>query len=325
MAETTENSPENEDSDIFNELKTKKVSKKTKDTPIKVVSGEEENNNSPSSQDKKPKMKETIKKVILAKAIKAAELDLESIPSFEKEHGTTESDASEKVKVESNGKVEKKSKILPELGFLETSEKDGVFIGRKTSVFEEYGMEGALHIGRIRENDFSEKDVYLDGLNPHAVFVCGSRGSGKSYFLGVLAEELALKNKNVGIVVIDPVGVFWSMRFPNREEKELESLAKWGLLPQGLDHIRVFIPEGLKEIAPKETFDATFSIQPSLLTPEDWCLTFGIDRFSPSGLLMEKSLQKIRDGYKTKEGKNCQGSKGKVFFGRNNSLFRKRH
>jgi len=40
-----------------------------------------------------------------------------------------------------------------------------------------------------------DKDIYMDSLNPHVVFVCGARGSGKSYVLGVIAEELAIEKQ----------------------------------------------------------------------------------------------------------------------------------
>lgn len=133
-----------------------------------------------------------------------------------------------------------------------------------------------------------------------------------SYVLGIVAEELALKNNNVGIVVIDPIGVFWSMKYPNREEKELEAMARWNIMPQGLKNLKVFIPEGVSKEVPKNTFDATFSMQPSLLTSEDWCLTFGIERFSPTGLLLEKALKKVEKGFKTLEEKTVKG-KGKKY------------
>jgi DNA helicase HerA-like ATPase len=185
------------------------------------------------------------------------------------------------------------------LKFLEDDAKHIAFIGRKKSVFKQYGDTAALFVGRVEEpsDPQSEKHIYLDSLNPHVVFVCGARGSGKSYVLGVIAEELALKNKDVGAIVVDPIGVFWSMRFPNKEEKEVQSLGSWGIMPQGLDNLKVFIPRGIAASVPKSTFDGTFAIQPSLLTVEDWCLTFNIERFSPTGLLMEKALTKVRDGF----------------------------
>ncbi len=208
--------------------------------------------------------------------------------------------------VETDSDDEKPGKIAPALEFL-MSAKGRAFIGRKKSVLGKYGEEAGLFVGRVNEDDKRDTEILLDGLNPHVVFVCGARGSGKSYVLGVVAEELALKNKNVGIVVVDPIGVFWSMKHPNKEEKELEALAKWGLMPQGLDNIKVFIPVGMKNAVPKSTFDAVFSIQPALLTAEDWCLTFGIDRFSPTGLLMEKGIVKTKSGYTNLDGKEIRG------------------
>ncbi len=197
------------------------------------------------------------------------------------------------------------------LSFIEQDKK--AFIGRKASIFKKYGFEGGLFIGRVNEKEKEGYDIFLDSLNPHVVFVCGARGSGKSYVLGVIAEELAEKNKNVGIIVVDPIGVFWSMRFPNKDEKEVEKLKDFGLEPKGLDNLKVFIPEGMKSQVPKSTFDAGFAIQPSLLTSEDWALTFGVDRFSVSGLLLDKVLKKVEKGYKKMETNEKVEGKGKNY------------
>ncbi len=212
---------------------------------------------------------------------------------------------------EKNENNDSQIKIKPKLGFLEHAESGHAYIGRKKSILTKYGEEAGLFVGRVSEEDLHHKPVYLDGLNPHVVFVCGARGSGKSYVLGVVAEELAIKNKNVGIVVVDPIGVFWSMKHPNKDEKELEMLADWEIMPRGLDNIKVFIPVGMKSSVPKSTFDATFSIQPSLLTAEDWCLTFGMDRFSPVGLLLDKVLEKVRKGFTTVDEENPKNIRGK--------------
>ncbi|MEK6957916.1 MAG: ATP-binding protein [archaeon] len=205
----------------------------------------------------------------------------------------------------------------PQLGeklmFLNDKDRKSVFIGRTANIFKKYGYDAALQLGRVKEKEFENYDVYLDSLNPHVVFVCGARGSGKSYVLGVIAEELAEKNTNVGIVVVDPIGVFWSMRFPNNEEKEIEKLVEWGLEPKGLKNLKVFIPEGVRKEVPKSTYDAGFSIQPSLLTSEDWSLTFGMDRFSVSGLLLDKALKKVEKGYKETETNSKVLGKGKSY------------
>ena len=194
------------------------------------------------------------------------------------------------------------------LKFLEDKDGKAVFIGRKKAFLQKYGFEGALHIGRIagNETEHQNKDIYFDSLNPHVVFVCGARGSGKSYDLGVIAEELALKNPNIGTIVIDPIGVFWSMRHPNKEEKEIAELTKWNMLPQGLHNLKVFIPEGMAEKVPKTTYDATFAMPPIILTADDWCLTFGIERFSPTGLLLDLVLKRVEHGYRNLQGKSIK-------------------
>ena len=209
-----------------------------------------------------------------------------------------------------NGAVDESAE---KLAFLSDEKEKAVFIGRKASIYKRYGFEGALQIGKVQEKEFDGQRVFLDSLNPHVVFVCGARGSGKSYVIGVIAEELAEKNRNVGIIVVDPIGVFWSMRFPNKDEKEIEKLKENGLAPKGLNNLKVFIPEGMKAQVPKSTYDAGFAIQPSLLTGEDWALTFGVDRFSVSGLLLDKVLKKVEQGYKKIETNEKVRGKGKNY------------
>ncbi|MFH0906169.1 MAG: DUF87 domain-containing protein, partial [archaeon] len=198
-----------------------------------------------------------------------------------------------------NTSDKKKSKqITPKLQFLEDLEDSSkVYIGRKRSVLKQYGATSSALIGKIAEIDLQDKLVYLDGLNPHVVFIDGSRGSGKSYVLGVIAEELSKNNAFIGQIVVDPVGVFWSMKFKNQDSKELKLLEEWGLEAEGLSNLKVFIPEGMASKVSKDTYDETFSMYPSLLTAEDWCLTFGIERFSPGGLLLEKAISFVKSGY----------------------------
>ncbi len=172
-----------------------------------------------------------------------------------------------------------------------------MYLGRKKSIHEKYGTEGALLFGKCLDKDKYGKLVSLDAISPHVAFVCGARGSGKSYDLGVMAEELLLRNPNIAAVVIDPVGIFWSMKHPNKEEKEVKDLVNWGLEPNGLENTKVFIPHGVKSAVPKETYDALFSIKPSELTVDDWCLTFNLERFSPTTLLLEKAIDKAKQKY----------------------------
>ncbi|MBU7043983.1 MAG: DUF87 domain-containing protein [Theionarchaea archaeon] len=182
-----------------------------------------------------------------------------------------------------------------------------LFMGRKTSVYEEHGTKAAMDIGVMAEErsdsaGFYGRRILMDSISPHAVFICGMRGSGKSYTLGVIAEELALKNDAVGVIIIDPMGIFWSMKKPNQVEREQKLLSDWNLDPTGIDSMKIFIPGGYSKDAPKETWDHIFTIRPSELTADDWCLTFGFDRFDTMGLLIDRVIERVREGYVTKDG-----------------------
>ncbi|MEW6295879.1 MAG: helicase HerA-like domain-containing protein [Candidatus Diapherotrites archaeon] len=162
----------------------------------------------------------------------------------------------------------------------------------------------------VELKEIEGEEVYDISVPEYHNFIANDIIVHNSYVLGVIAEELALRNKNIGTIVIDPVGVFWSMRYPNKEEKELKELIEWNLMPQGLENLKVFVPEGIKAEIPRNTYDATFAVLPSMLSVEDWCLTFGMERFGPTGLLLDKVLKKIEHGYKTTEAKYIKAKKG---------------
>jgi hypothetical protein len=186
------------------------------------------------------------------------------------------------------------SDYMPEvkepLELLEDEELFAVVVGRNESSHRKFGLKGTLFIGLVCEyntNHFGKK-ILVDSLNPHKIFISGKTGSGKSYTLGVLAEELAEQELGVGTIIVDPMGTFWNMKYEKTKQKG-DLLDKWGLAPRKYDNVHIFVPSELKERYNEETFDDVFSIRPDLLSPEDWANTFGIDYFtSPqSGLIIE--------------------------------------
>lgn len=89
----------------------------------------------------------------------------------------------------------------------------GFVIGRGRT--EERGQHTG-HLGTYQALDGSDgAPLYLDLDRPHAMVVVGKRGYGKSYTLGVIAEELA-RTPGVTPVVIDPMGVFGTLADPAR-------------------------------------------------------------------------------------------------------------
>lgn len=66
-------------------------------------------------------------------------------------------------------------------------------------------------LGAYRARDGSAgAELRLDLDGPHAMLVVGKRGYGKSYTMGVIAEELA-RTDGIAPVVVDPMGVFESL------------------------------------------------------------------------------------------------------------------
>lgn len=69
----------------------------------------------------------------------------------------------------------------------------------------------AARLGSYRALDGSRgASLFVDLDGPHAALVVGKRGYGKSYTMGVLAEELA-RTDGIAPTVIDPMGVFGSI------------------------------------------------------------------------------------------------------------------
>jgi hypothetical protein len=189
------------------------------------------------------------------------------------------------------------------LTVLRDSLGESVILGRTKSTQAKLGCKGTFYIGCVGERTSKDANllgckVLLDGVKPHVIFISGHRGSGKSYTMGVIAEELAESRLGIATIIVDPMGIFWSMKYPNWDQKELEALEKWNLTPKGFDNVKVFIPIGFYDKVPEQTRDMPFSLRPSELTADDWCHTFGIDRFSTLGLLTEQVIDRVKKGYR---------------------------
>lgn len=117
-------------------------------------------------------------------------------------------------------------------------------------------------IGSFRAVDGSDgAPLFLDLDSPHAALVVGKRGYGKSYSLGVIAEELA-RAAPLAPVVVDPMGVFDTLAAP---------------------------ADGAS--APAEVIDSP-TVPPDALDPRSWCAVLGLDPESgPGGLVWRAARQ----------------------------------
>jgi len=175
-----------------------------------------------------------------------------------------------------------------------------IIIGRDEADKKKFGKEGLVLLGKsyVKMGNMVSlsNNIYLDVARSHVILVSGKRGSGKSYSLGVIAEGIASQPKeirdNIAVLIFDTMGVFWTMKNPNEQDKDL--LDKWGLVGQGLD-LDIYTPEGHFEKYKEQGIptDYPFSIQPRELTSLDWCRTFGINPYDEIGVLISDSLEQL--------------------------------
>jgi uncharacterized protein len=125
-----------------------------------------------------------------------------------------------------------------------------------------------------------------------------------SYTMGAIAEGMAdlpteIK-KNLSIILLDTMGVYWTMKYPNRKEHLM--LQDWNFEPKGLD-VQIYTPTAFhKEYKEKGIpTDFSFSLQPNELSAEDWCTTFGVGVNQPIGVFIERIINNLRDTFKGKE------------------------
>nr|MDO8081550.1 DUF87 domain-containing protein [Candidatus Freyarchaeota archaeon] len=207
------------------------------------------------------------------------------------------------VNVERGNIVESPKIVDTPISVLRDGLGESVILGRSKATQAKLGCKGTMYIGCVGERKSEDVNllgckVLLDGVAPHVIFISGHRGSGKSYTMGVIAEELAESKLGIATIIVDPMGIFWSMKYPNWDKRELETLEKWNLTPEGFGNVKVFVPIGFYDRVPEQTKDAPFALKPSELTADDWCHTFSIDRFSILGLLTEQVIEKVKNGYK---------------------------
>ncbi len=177
-----------------------------------------------------------------------------------------------------------------------------IVVGRSDSDKKQYGMAGTILLGKhyvkMGQTTSLSNEVYMDVTRSHIVFVCGKRGGGKSYTMGVIAEGMSNLpdsiSHNIAIVMLDTMGIYWTMKFPNMRDEEL--LKEWGLKPQALG-INIYTPAGYYSIYKKKGIptDKPFSIIPSELSPMEWMMTFNVDISTPLGVAIEKVVMKLKD------------------------------
>jgi len=184
-------------------------------------------------------------------------------------------------------------------------------IGRLPSDVEKLGTKGAILLGK-QYIETSEKivlanKIYMDVSGAHVVFICGKRGGGKSYTMGVIAEGFSLLDEdvknNLSIVLLDTMGIYWTMGHANYKEREL--LDPYDIEPRPVP-LKIFTPEKYYHIYKKRGIrtDVPFTLNPAELEAEDWITAFRQDKYGANGIYISEiinTLKKNKEQFQLKD------------------------
>lgn len=122
---------------------------------------------------------------------------------------------------------------------------DSIFAAEEKLIRSVLGLRAELetgaYIGLLKGHGIR---VYLDinQLVQKHVSILAKTGGGKSYMVGVFAEELL--KRMVPLVIIDPHGEYSSLMHPNISERDQRFMAKFGVRPRGYaEQIVEFSPD----------------------------------------------------------------------------------
>ncbi len=134
--------------------------------------------------------------------------------------------------------------------------------------------------------------VFCDIGFPHVIGVFGSRGSGKSFDLGVFLEEIygSTITENGPItedagIVFDIQDQFWTLKYPLNQndpgdQRQMSELKRWRLETQLISDVSILVPTNSETQVP----DAIpFSLAASQISEDDYLAILELERFSPMG------------------------------------------
>jgi uncharacterized protein len=174
-----------------------------------------------------------------------------------------------------------------------------IVLGRKKRDREQYGSSYSGNMGKDIHHNMN---ICVDFLRPHVMLICGKKGYGKSYTMGVLTEEfLSLEpeiRQNLAFIIADPMGIFWSMKMKNIDEYEQQMLADEGLEEESYQNdIQIMIPATFEKKYQENgwLYDKGFLLNPGELDDVDWCHALDIDVNSVMGLSLSLAISTIKE------------------------------
>ncbi|MFX1251563.1 MAG: ATP-binding protein [Promethearchaeota archaeon] len=150
---------------------------------------------------------------------------------------------------------------------------------------------------KIYQNKVSDEELILDLEKRFVGAIFGKQGSGKTYTANVILEEILKMQASADIplstVVIDPMGVYFSLKFPNAIDECQTDVFE--LTPQGFKrHVRVLIPEGTQDQMDKIEYDGTIALRSSQVTLDEWSAAFDLGLESSILGALEAIIERLK-------------------------------
>lgn len=171
----------------------------------------------------------------------------------------------------------------------------------------------SVYLGKVIEqgkaSNILDYGVFCDVGFPHVVGIFGSRGSGKSFDLGVFLEGIFGDESpsSDAAIVFDIQDQFWTLAYSPDEEVESDReqiafLQSWGLPARQLNNVRVWMPTGSDTQVPNAN---EFSLEPSQLSLSDWLAVLRLERYSPMGQALISLLDVVGASTPQELASNC--------------------
>lgn len=155
-----------------------------------------------------------------------------------------------------------------------------------------------LYIGQEIED---KEDVYIDASSARSILACGKRGTGKSYTLGNVVEEIHTETEDIVPLVIDPMGIYWTMAEENDDQRDL--LWDWGVTEQGFP-VNLLVPgdpvdrygdDIVREFRSRGIDLNPLLLNPSDMTPDGWCELFDLNINKPMGITLYRAIRELNE------------------------------
>ena len=179
--------------------------------------------------------------------------------------------------------------------FLTDTKSKSIVIGSRTVESRTTFIGKMIEQGKT--SNLLDYNVLCDISFPHVVGIFGSRGSGKSFDLGVFLEGIfALQPEETSdaAIVFDVQDQFWTLAYQPREDirvdqSQCEDLSIWDLEPCTVKNINVWVPESSDTEIPNAI---VFSLSANQLSASDWLEILELERYSAMGQVLLTLLDK---------------------------------